>query len=1141
MMPGLLSDELSVSNDCATIKSTIPLKVKIQLSLDSQSSLEFISLSKEIYQTSYNDYFENGSISVKDKFVSVKLLGSNLFKESKIYPITVVYDLPSDTIELNSLSFINKYGSNFTLDQAIIQPIDKLIHLDSIMLQVPLEVYQLLENYPIDKLLSILANERECSTDFIILKKFDLSRSLNGEFIHCEPVDQGYIDINTKIVITKQDTVINDNSNNTDSIIDDVLDDDLTIEFSQISLDNIAPSTKPLTLKTSVLTNTTISSHTQLLSSTFTSDDNELFGCLSITNLQQLGCLSGDIIQLNLICDCSSDILCACSTTPYHIRLFPFLDPNDFKSNTIYLSPLLLNTLNNPSQVVLKQLSNHYNKQHNHLTKLTNYVQLAKEVVIARIASPITLDRSLQHLFLSNLKSFFEVRDRVVVKGQMIPIPLDTYLARSIFATYESSGDSNFPSVVPQGTPNDIAWFQITDGIGGEDDNSMIPGQQYLIDSKKTRMIQSGIVSIDLSSIPNMNSIRLYLSLPLLFTYPNNEISTKGAVTFDYAKELRKIISTSFKIQNKVKLQTSILIHSLVRCIGKSSLIRSISNEFGAWLLELDGYELLNSGSVSKTIGTIRGKCDKIVENCSRVIIYIKHIESLAKKQDPNSGIKDTLALKIAELIDEYTSQNCIFIASSNDSDSISEIVRSKLKFEIYLNVPTEQERKIIFESLLSPIETTTTTTTDYSYKPRQDLSINHLALQSAGLTPNDLQSIISTAKNLSYDRMEELADLNSTSINTILASNGGYINYTPLDLESSINLARNKFSDSIGAPRIPNVKWEDVGGLDTVKDSILDTIDMPLKHPELFANGMKKRSGILFYGPPGTGKTLLAKAIATNFALNFFSVKGPELLNMYIGESEANVRRVFQRARDAKPCVIFFDELDSVAPKRGQQGDSGGVMDRIVSQLLAELDGMSDGGGNGEGVFVVGATNRPDLLDEALLRPGRFDKMLYLGIADTHEKQKKILEALTRKFELGQDVNLHEISLECPLNYTGADFYALCSDAMLCAMTRQASLVDSKLIEFNEQRQHEGKEPVSARWWFDNIATNDDVSVTVQNEDFLKAMEGMVASVSREEMEHYQRVRENFEGGKKQDEVVNGEINDELGNFQNGDEIILQ
>lgn len=217
-------------------------------------------------------------------------------------------------------------------------------------------------------------------------------------------------------------------------------------------------------------------------------------------------------------------------------------------------------------------------------------------------------------------------------------------------------------------------------------------------------------------------------------------------------------------------------------------------------------------------------------------------------------------------------------------------------------------------------------------------------------------------------------------------------------DFDVALGNARSSYSDSIGAPKIPNVTWDDVGGLASVKSDILDTIQLPLEHPELFASGMKKRSGILLYGPPGTGKTLLAKAVATSCSLNFFSVKGPELLNMYIGESEANVRRVFQRARDAKPCVIFFDELDSVAPKRGNQGDSGGVMDRIVSQLLAELDGMTEGKGSGD-VFVIGATNRPDLLDAALLRPGRFDKMLYLGVSDNHDAQLNIIQALTRKY----------------------------------------------------------------------------------------------------------------------------------------------
>ncbi|TKA58166.1 Peroxisomal biogenesis factor 6, partial [Cryomyces minteri] len=349
---------------------------------------------------------------------------------------------------------------------------------------------------------------------------------------------------------------------------------------------------------------------------------------------------------------------------------------------------------------------------------------------------------------------------------------------------------------------------------------------------------------------------------------------------------------------------------------------------------------------------------------------------------------------------------------------------------------------------------------------------------------------------------------------------------------------------------------------------AVMETIQLPLSRPELFAKGMKKRSGILFYGPPGTGKTLLAKAIATEFSLNFFSVKGPELLNMYIGESEANVRRVFQRARDARPCVVFFDELDSVAPKRGNQGDSGGVMDRIVSQLLAELDGMSDGDGGGGGVFVIGATNRPDLLDQALLRPGRFDKMLYLGVSDTHEKQQTILEALTRKFALDPSLSLPRIAASLPFTYTGADLYALCSDAMLKAITRQAEAVDAAIKTLNALPldaplktsashhlsssppdqllsptqfpsslvlQREEQRPLTLRsvptgrittaWFFDHLATPADTAVVVTEEDFFAAKGELVPSVSVQELQHYDRVRKTFEGdGKDKDKDKDNE-----------------
>jgi len=304
--------------------------------------------------------------------------------------------------------------------------------------------------------------------------------------------------------------------------------------------------------------------------------------------------------------------------------------------------------------------------------------------------------------------------------------------------------------------------------------------------------------------------------------------------------------------------------------------------------------------------------------------------------------------------------------------------------------------------------------------------------------------------------------------------------------------------------------------GLANVKSDILDTIQLPLEHPELFSNGLKKRSGILLYGPPGTGKTLLAKAVATSCSLNFFSIKGPELLNMYIGESEANVRRVFQRARDAKPCVIFFDELDAVAPKRGNQGDSGGVMDRIVSQLLAELDGMSTSKG-GADVFVIGATNRPDLLDPALLRPGRFDRMLYLGVSETHEAQTRILEALTRKFRLAPDLDLHKVAERCPFNYTGADLYALCSDAMLNAMSRTAKEVDEKIAHLNNAPgSRDYPSPLTPQYFLTEMASPEDLHVLVSQEDFDRALKDLIPSVSQSEMDHYASIQRRISQDEK-------------------------
>lgn len=367
-------------------------------------------------------------------------------------------------------------------------------------------------------------------------------------------------------------------------------------------------------------------------------------------------------------------------------------------------------------------------------------------------------------------------------------------------------------------------------------------------------------------------------------------------------------------------------------------------------------------------------------------------------------------------------------IATSSDLDKVSKTVQSFFSHDIVMESPTEKMRHHILNNLTASLHLAA------------DVDLKHVAIQTAGLVAQDLVSLVASVTSASFFRVVSAVSANTSDVDIERAR----VAVLNKDFEVAIASAKASHGDSIGAPKIPNVTWEDVGGMAHVRETLVDTIQLPLDKPELFASGMKKRSGILLYGPPGTGKTLVAKAVATNFALNFLSVKGPELLNMYIGESEANVRRIFQRARDASPCVIFFDELDSVAPKRGEKGDSGGsVMDRIVSQLLAELDGVGQAGGD---VFVIGATNRPDLLDSALLRPGRFDKLLYLGISEDHERQQNILEALTRKFILAPDVSLATVAKACPLRLTGADLYALCSDAMLKAISRTITRIDDTL-----------------------------------------------------------------------------------------------
>ncbi|CAA7270162.1 unnamed protein product [Cyclocybe aegerita] len=746
-------------------------------------------------------------------------------------------------------------------------------------------------------------------------------------------------------------------------------------------------------------------------------------------------------------------------------------------------------------------------------------IPTARSITIARVASPISINRQYERLFLDSLKAYFDSGKRLMKQGDLFAVSLDTDQSRWFSdepRTEEPSSNSRqayTPSSNPTCSPrsNAVVYFKVTNieydvvATSSSSTEDLYTGSTLgelgcWIDASVTRMVQAGV---EQSRIPDTGTY-MHIDQARLFTQLKAQPSSRllGPKS-PYAKLLALTSAALSRRALDYNLDLSFLLKG-GRGIGKFCVTSWVAAKLGLHLFEVDCYDILGEND-TKTEALLRVRFEQAA-SCSPCLLVLRHLEALSQTTQALEPSKEsTIVNAMRDLLDGLQSSwkiagyPVVVVGTTSESSRVHAGLLSCFKQEILFEAPNEGERLEILRCLLS------------EHDVASDVSVQNVAAQTAALLAGDLRDLIARAKTASIERAckANVVEGHSHLVNVPLSA---------ADFEVALGKARESYSESIGAPKIPSVSWDDVGGLAHVKNDILDTIQLPLEHPELFADGLKKRSGILLYGPPGTGKTLIAKAVATSCSLNFFSVKGPELLNMYIGESEANVRRVFQRARDAKPCVIFFDELDSVAPKRGNHGDSGGVMDRIVSQLLAELDGMS-GGKEGADVFVIGATNRPDLLDPALLRPGRFDRMLYLGVSDTHEAQLNILEALTRKFRLDPTLNLRNVAERCPFNYTGADFYALCSDAMLNAMSRKAEMIEEKIGILNTQRAHGHPHPVTPQYYLAELASPEDMTVYVSEEDFDRALKALVPSVSQAEMEHYAQVQQRFSQKKSEEE----------------------
>ncbi|KAG8217400.1 AAA-domain-containing protein [Butyriboletus roseoflavus] len=625
-------------------------------------------------------------------------------------------------------------------------------------------------------------------------------------------------------------------------------------------------------------------------------------------------------------------------------------------------------------------------------------VPTAKSITLARVASPFSIHRRYEPLFMDALHEYFGSSKRLVKGGDIIPLRINVDRSLDPHRTlrpgdFTRNATHNCSDVPVYFVVRNVDYESVA--VQTHEQFFPVPCIGCFVDANVTKIVQVGVEHIRVPDIYNYHELcHVRVSLPTAFGISHQISQLSNAMSLDEA--------ASLGVRSTVFITGS-------RGTGKFSAAVRIARHLQMHLVEINCFNIL-SDTTAKTEVLLREQVE-IAMSCSPCLVVLRHADALNHSATTIVGAEVSSILQaLQQCIDDASKiqgQKCVLLGIVGQGKIPESISFSN---EIEVKALNEEER---FYLLLEQVDS-------HGGYLAPDVSVAALAQQTAALVALDLVNLVQ-----------------KTCLCAVMNSEIQHLVTQPVmsakHFDTALHQARTAFAQSIGAPSIPTVLWEDVGGLGSVKDEILDTVQLPLDHPELFQDGLKKRSGVLLYGPPGTGKTLLAKAVATSCSLNFFSVKGPELLNMYIGESEANVRRVFQRARDAKPCVIFFDELDSIAPKRGNQGDSGGVMDRIVSQLLAELDGMSI---EGMDIFVIGATNRPDLLDPALLRPGRFDRMLYLGICDTHEAQLDILKALTHKFNLHPNVNLSSITAHCPFSYTGADFYALCGDALLHALS---------------------------------------------------------------------------------------------------------
>ncbi|MGK0208973.1 MAG: transitional endoplasmic reticulum ATPase [Patescibacteria group bacterium] len=452
---------------------------------------------------------------------------------------------------------------------------------------------------------------------------------------------------------------------------------------------------------------------------------------------------------------------------------------------------------------------------------------------------------------------------------------------------------------------------------------------------------------------------------------------------------------------------------------GKTLLARAIANESDAHFIVINGPEIM-----SKFYGDSEKKIREIFEDAEKnapSIIFVDEIDAIAPKREDSTGeVEKRVVSQLLTMMDGLQARGkVVVIGATNRPNAIDPALRRPGRFdrEVEVSVPDRDGRLQILKIHTRNMPLT------------KDVNLEDLAGRTHGFVGADLESLAKEAAMVVLRRNIHKFNMEDDDVEI------------PQDVLQSLRIMKSDFEEALKVVRpsamrevlveTPDVKWSDVGGVDIVKNELREVVEWPMKYAANFEKmGIRSPKGVLLYGPPGTGKTLLAKAVANESEANFIQIKGPSLLSMWVGKSEEGIRKIFERARQVSPCVIFFDEIDSLAGKRGGMSSGGKVTENVLNQLLAEMDGIEDL----SNVIVIGATNRPDILDPALMRPGRFDRIVYVSSPEA-EGRLQILKIHAAKMPIeNKDEILISLSKETD-GYTGADLESLVREAAMLAL----------------------------------------------------------------------------------------------------------